>query len=94
MSEKRLTQDAKHDPMSFSDSRYYAKKVTEDIVAKSDILDHLPRAGRKVPGLDNDNSRELLPYSYRVPYEIRSEDVFVLVAIHKRPQLQPAMVDR
>ena len=32
------------------DSRYYAKKVTEDIVAKTGILDRLPRIGRKSVG--------------------------------------------
>jgi plasmid stabilization system protein ParE len=75
------------------DSRYYAKKVTEDIVAKSDILDSLPRIGRNVPELDDNNIRELLPYSYRVLYEIKGDDVFVLAVIHKRRDLSPEMVE-
>lgn len=28
------------------DSRHYAKKVTQDILAKTDVLNELPRMGR------------------------------------------------
>ena len=76
------------------DSRYYAKKVVHDIVAKTDTLDRLPRIGRMVPELGDDTIRELLPYSYRVIYEIKGDDVLVLAVIHKRQDLQPEMVER
>lgn len=76
------------------DSRHYAKKVTQDIVAKTDILDELPRMGRMVPELDNENIRELSLYSYRILYENRDQDVFVLAVIHKRRDLQPEMIER
>ena len=45
-----------------------------------------------VPG--DDNIRELLPYSYRLIYEIKGESVFVLAVIHKRRDLRPEMVER
>jgi len=68
--------------------------VTEDIVAKAGILDCLPRAGRKVPELEDDNILEPHPYSYRVLHEIEDENVFVLAVIQKRRELQPKMVER
>lgn len=76
------------------DSRHYARKVVQEIVGKTDALDELPRIGRKVPELGDDDIRELLPYSYRLIYEIKSENVFVLAVIHKRRDLQPEMVER
>jgi plasmid stabilization system protein ParE len=76
------------------DSRHYAKKVTQDIAAKMDILDELPRIGRMVPELGNENIRELSLYSYRILYEIKDQHVFVLAVIHKRRDLQPEMIER
>lgn len=76
------------------DSRHYAHKVTQDIVAKTDVLKELPRVGRVVPELGNENIRELPLYSYRILYEIKGQDVFVLAVIHKRRDLQPQMIER
>jgi len=75
------------------DSRYYAKKVTQDIAAKTDILNELPRAGRVVPELGNEKIRELPLYSYRILYEIKDQNIFVLAVIHKRRDLQPGMIE-
>ena len=71
-----------------------AKKVTEDIAAKTDILDDLPRMGRVVPELNNEHIRELSLYSYRILYEIKDQDVFVLTVIHKRQDFQVQVVER
>ena len=76
------------------DSRHYAKKVTLDIAAKTDILDKLPRVGRMVPELGNDNIRELSLYAYRILYEIKDQDVCVLAVIHQRREFRPEMVAR
>ncbi len=38
------------------DSTHYAKKVIQDIVAKTDGLDELPRMGKMVPELGNETS--------------------------------------
>lgn len=76
------------------DSTHYAKKVTQDIVAKTDVLDELPRMGKVVPDLGIDTIRELSLYSCRILYEIRSHGVFVLAVIHKRRELRPEMVER
>ena len=76
------------------DSHFYAKKVTSDIAAKTDILDELPRMGRMVPETNNENIREFSLYSYRILYEIKDQDIFVLAVIHKRQQLQQEVFEQ
>jgi len=77
-----------------NDSKHYAKKVTQDIAAKPDVLIELLRMGKVVPELGNEAIRELSLYSCRIIYEIREHDVVVLAVIHKRRDLQPEMVER
>ena len=50
--------------------------------------------GRVVPELGNETIRELSLYFYRILYEIKNQDVFVLAVIHKRRDLQPEMIER
>ncbi len=69
------------------DSHHYAKKVTQDIREKTDVLDELPKVGKKVPELNDETVRELSLYSYRIIYEIKSQGVFVLAVVHKRRDL-------
>lgn len=76
------------------DSHYYAKKVTQEIVTRTDVLDELPRMGRIVPEFGNESIRELSQYSYRILYEIKEQNIFVLAVIHKRRDLQPEKIER
>lgn len=76
------------------DSTHYAKKVTQAIVARADVLDELPRMGKMVPELDNEAIRELSLYSYRILYEIKAPDVIVLAVIHQRRDFQPEMIEQ
>lgn len=76
------------------DSSHYAKKVAQDIAARTDVLEELPRVGRVVPELGNEAVRELLLYSYRILYEVKSPDVIVLAVIHKRRELRPEAIER
>ncbi len=69
------------------DSCHYAKKVTQDIREKTDVLDDLPKLGKKVPELNDDAVRELSLYSYRIIYEIKSQGAFVLAVVHIRRDL-------
>lgn len=69
------------------DSKHYAKKVTQDIREKTDVLDHLPRMGKMVAEIGDKNVKELSLYSYRIIYEIRSQNAFVLAVVHKRRDL-------
>lgn len=76
------------------DSRYYAKKVVQDIREKTDILEQLPRAGRKVAELNEEQVRELSLYSYRIIYEIKAHGIFVLAVVHKRRDLKAEDIER
>jgi len=75
-------------------SPYYAKKVTQDIREKTDILEKLPKAGRKVPELNDEHVRELSLYSYRIMYEIKNQGIFVLAVVHKRWDLKIEDIER
>jgi len=81
-----------HDYIALN-SPHYAKKVTQDIVDKSDILDQLPRLGPVVAELANEAIREISLYSYRIIYEIRQKNCVVLAVIHKRRNLLPEMIE-
>ncbi len=71
------------------DSDHYAKKVTQQIVEKSETLSELPMLGRVVPELGDNSVREIPAYSYRVLYEVTLGDVMILAVIHKRRDLIP-----
>ena len=71
------------------DSPFYAKRVSEELVKKTQCLDELPRIGRVVPELNEETIRELSIYSYRILYEIKPTHISVLAVIHKRRDLQP-----
>ena len=66
------------------DSKYYAKKVAQEIREKTDIIDKLPNIGRIVPELGKPEIQELHIYSYRIIYEVKSSNSYVLTVIHKR----------
>jgi len=74
------------------DSRHYANKVAQDIREKTDVLNEFPKAGKKVPKLNDEAIRELSFYSYRIIYEFKNHSVFVLAVVHKRRDLQPEMI--
>lgn len=76
------------------DSGHYAKKVTQDIREKTNVLDELPKAGKKVPELNDETVRELSLYSYRIIYEIKTEGIFVIAVVHKRRDLKADNIER
>ncbi|MFH1096878.1 MAG: type II toxin-antitoxin system RelE/ParE family toxin [Candidatus Desantisbacteria bacterium] len=64
------------------DSKFYAQKVSFEIVEKSERLNIFPEIGRIVPEISEPNVRELLIYSYRLVYEIFSSKIAILALIH------------
>ena len=64
------------------DSKYYAHKVSQDIVDKSEKLKNFPEIGRNVPEIDDLNIREIFIYSYRLIYEVLSNGVQVIALVH------------
>ena len=76
------------------DSEHYAKKVAQDIREKTDVLDELPKLGKKAPELNDDAVRELSLHSYRIIYEIKSQEIFVLAVVHKRRDLKAGDIQK
>jgi len=64
------------------DSKYYARRVAQDIVKKTEALNDLPEIGRIVPEINDKKIRELIIYSYRLIYEVKDDDVDILAIIH------------
>lgn len=64
------------------DSKYYAKRVAQDIVEKTEGLNDFPEIGRIVPEINDKKIRELIIYSYRLVYEVKNDDVDILAIIH------------
>ena len=66
------------------DSKFYAQKVSQEIVEKSEKLNLFPEVGRIVPEIEDPHIRELLIYSYRLVYEVFPDKVEVLALIHSK----------
>lgn len=64
------------------DSKFYAQKVSAEIVEKSEKLNSFPEVGRIVSEIEDPNIRELLIYSYRLIYEVFSDKVEILALVH------------
>ena len=77
-----------------NDSRFYARKVVQEIRDKTAVLDELPKLGKMVPELDDGHVRELSLYSYRIIYEIKEQEIYVLAITHKRRDLSPGDIER
>jgi toxin ParE1/3/4 len=71
-------------------SKYYARKVVEDIIERSLLLEKNPKLGRIVPEYDDPRVREIIIYSYRLIYEMVSDtDCVVLTIAHSKQNLAP-----
>lgn len=64
------------------DSIYYAQQVVEQIFTAGESLLDNPMAGRKVPELDLEVIRERFIFSYRLIYEVCSDEIEILAVIH------------
>ena len=66
------------------DSLFYARKVIQEILDKSESLEDYPNVGRVVPELNEPNIREVLTYSFRMVNQIGIEGIEILALIHSR----------
>jgi toxin ParE1/3/4 len=85
----KWTEPAKTDLRQIHDyiaknSRFYAKKVTLEIIEKSEQISAFPEAGRIVPEIGDPAFREFFIYSYRLIYEILNDTIEVLALIHAK----------
>ena len=70
------------------DSKFYAKKTTQDIIEKTDSLEEHPFIGRAVSELNDKNIREISHLSYRIIYQLMDEQIYILAIAHKRQNLK------
>lgn len=66
------------------DSQFYAKKVVQDILSKTETLDNFPYRGKIVSELNDKNIREIFVYSYRIIYQIVDDSTEILSLVHSR----------
>lgn len=89
MSAPRSSQRARADWKTIHD--YIAKDsptnsmgVVRDIIARAATLPDTPRIGRRVPELDDPDVREVTVHAWRVIYQLRGNDVFIVTLVHRR----------
>jgi addiction module RelE/StbE family toxin len=76
------------------DSKFYAKKISQDIVEKTEKLNDFPKSGRVVPEIGDPNIREIFVYSYRLIYEIKPGVIEVLGIIHGKQDFSSGDFER
>ncbi|MBM4071334.1 MAG: type II toxin-antitoxin system RelE/ParE family toxin [Planctomycetes bacterium] len=64
------------------DSKVYAKRFGRKLRDTPKKLSRFPRLGGMVPEFERDSLRELFVGAYRVIYEIREGDCYVLAVVH------------
>ena len=68
------------------DSELYALRLIDKIIERVDILENMPKAGKIVMELENENIRELIEGNYRIIYSI-SVNAIEIVRIHHGARL-------
>ncbi|NJD06123.1 MAG: type II toxin-antitoxin system RelE/ParE family toxin [Methylococcaceae bacterium] len=76
------------------DSKRYASRVVQDITEKVEVLRELPKLGRRVPEIGEENVREIALYSYRILYELIGETIYIHGVIHRRRDFKPVDLQR
>ena len=64
------------------DSKTYALRAVDRITRRSQQIAAFPLSGRRVPGYDADQIREVFEGPYRIIYHIRSDQIDVIAVIH------------
>ena len=71
------------------DAPLNAKVVAREIIQRASTLPATPHLGRTVPELNDPNVREIPVHSWRVIYQLRSEDLFIVTLVHRRRAPSP-----
>ncbi|MCC7330595.1 MAG: type II toxin-antitoxin system RelE/ParE family toxin [Gammaproteobacteria bacterium] len=99
MSAPRWSQRARADLKAIhdyiaKDSPANAKAVVRDILERATMLPDTPRIGRRVPELDDPEIREVPAHSWRVIYQLRGDEVFIVTLVHRRRAPTPEELRR
>jgi toxin ParE1/3/4 len=76
------------------DSRRYALKLGDRIMESPRGLGSQPFSGGRVPEFDHDEIREVLVRPYRIIYNVRGADCYIVAVIHGARELRRAVADR
>jgi addiction module RelE/StbE family toxin len=74
-----------HDYIS-KESRVYANRMIENLIARVQQLEYFPVSGRIVPEFRQRSIRELIEGNYRIVYKIHSEYIGI-VRVHHASRL-------
>jgi toxin ParE1/3/4 len=64
------------------DSPEYAKRMIDRLTRRSQQIAGFPLSGRRVPGYDMDQIREVIEGAYRIIYHIKPDQIDVLTVVH------------
>ena len=70
-----------------------AKTVVREILQKADSVAELPYLGRKVPEINDEQLREVSAYSWRIFYQVKGREIFIVTLIHKRRHVTPEQIE-
>lgn len=76
------------------DSLFYAGSVVSRIVDTTRLLASFPFSGRIVPEENDEYVKEHFVYNYRLIYEIRDSEIYVLAVVHGKRSLYPEFEQR
>jgi plasmid stabilization system protein ParE len=68
-------------------SFYYAQEQAKAFFARAGQLEKHPLSGRPVPELNSQTIRQVLCGSYRIIYEVKSEEYLIILTIHHQSRL-------
>jgi toxin ParE1/3/4 len=69
---------------NFHQSEYYARRLVDRLVGRTDMLGDFPEMGRAIPELQDLRTRELIVSPYQVIYRIEHDEVQILSLVHGR----------
>ncbi|PKD38945.1 type II toxin-antitoxin system mRNA interferase toxin, RelE/StbE family [Methylomonas sp. Kb3] len=66
------------------DSPLTAKRIIRELIQKTDSLAVSPYLGKKVPEFEQQELREIGVHSWRIIYQIKFNQAYVVTVVHKR----------
>lgn len=74
------------------DSPFYASAVVQKLLDTAQSLGEFPYIGAIIPEIGESEFRERFVYSYRLIYQITTEQVLIVAVIHGRRLLTPTLI--
>jgi len=68
------------------DSVNIAQRIVLELTERTRPLAEFPFTGKVVPETNDPNLREVHAHSWRILYQVRQRDVFIIAVLHQRQQ--------